>query len=374
MLSNVEDESAEDAKRVLTLLCTAKRPLTVEELIDGIAVELGDDPKFNEDSRLPNEQDIRRICPGFIEVDLHPKTNQSTMRIAHYSVQESLESDRIRRSNMASFSIGRLEANTEVASICLAYLMDPELCKTWVKRESVRTKYPLAVYAAENWPAHYHEGSNMETQLHRLAVRLFHSSSHDSRALESWVNLYKWDGYKRNGLGDRILSPIYLASRLGLDAVVHELTSDPGSAFCRDKCYGNALVAAAEHGHPTTIQVLVDHGVDVNYAGFEGTALHLASSKGNVKVVEALLDRGANIEAQDYRGKSPLYNAAFYGHEAVARLLLDRGANINPLGSFETPLESAASTGREKVRDRWLARSVRQGALADQNCTAGAAG
>jgi hypothetical protein len=191
MLSNIEDESAEDAKRILTLLCTAKRPLTVEELIDGIAVELGDDPKFNEDSRLPDEQDIRHICPGFIEVDLHPKTNKSTMRIAHYSVQEYLESDRIRESKMASFSIGRREANTEVASICLAYLMDPELCKTWVKGELVHIKYPLAEYAAENWPAHY-EGSNTDPQLHRLAVRLSHSSSRDSRAIETFVNTYLW--------------------------------------------------------------------------------------------------------------------------------------------------------------------------------------
>jgi hypothetical protein len=72
MLSNIEEESADDARRILSLLCTARRPLTVRELIDGIAVELGDHPRFNADSRLMNEEDIRRICPGFIELDLQP--------------------------------------------------------------------------------------------------------------------------------------------------------------------------------------------------------------------------------------------------------------------------------------------------------------
>ena len=61
MLLNIEEESADDARRILTLLCTAKLPLSVSELIDGVAVELGDDPRFNEDSRLTNEDDIRHI-------------------------------------------------------------------------------------------------------------------------------------------------------------------------------------------------------------------------------------------------------------------------------------------------------------------------
>jgi phosphoribosylformylglycinamidine (FGAM) synthase PurS component len=185
---NIDEESAADAKRILTLLCTARRPLSVAELIDGIAVELGEDPQFNKDSRLMSADDIRHICPGLVEIglgtyitppsinidiydevheakevdeDYNPVTvrivhdldddddddddeiheedetdeenevgqdyNTATVRIAHYPVQEYLESDRIRLSRAENFSIEHAEANIDVACICLVYLMNPVL-------------------------------------------------------------------------------------------------------------------------------------------------------------------------------------------------------------------------------------------------------
>ncbi|KAL2136905.1 hypothetical protein VTI74DRAFT_66 [Chaetomium olivicolor] len=133
MLSNIDKESEADAIRMLTLLCTARRPLTVEELIDSIAVELGDNPQFNEDSRLMNgADDIRRICPGFIELDLSPKNGGTTVRIAHYSVQEYLESDRIRSSATAQYAVDREHANNAVALICLIYLLHPGFRDAWL--------------------------------------------------------------------------------------------------------------------------------------------------------------------------------------------------------------------------------------------------
>jgi ankyrin repeat protein len=342
MLYSIEEESVEDAKRILTLLCTAKRPLRVEELIDGIAVELGDDPKFNEDSRLMNVNDIRHICPGFIEVDL-----EVTVRIAHYSVQEYLESDRILTSGTARFSVRRAQANTEVASICLAYLLDPGLSEAYLNQvEDFHDKYPLAAYAASNWSEHYHEGSPSDPRLHHLALALFHD---DQVALVSWANIYKWGGYKRDGLGDRILSPLYLAARLGLDPVVRVLADETAAARPSKNYFELALIAAATHGHATSVQLLLDHGVAIDYQGFEGTALHTAAQNGHVRVVEILLNHGADIEAQDYRCRSALYKAVSTGQDDIVRLLLDRGADVSPLGTYNTPLECAASNGREAM-------------------------
>jgi ankyrin repeat domain-containing protein 50 len=56
-------------RQILTILCYAKRLLTVLELIEGIAVELGDNLRLNLDSRLDNEDDIYRIYPGLIELN-----------------------------------------------------------------------------------------------------------------------------------------------------------------------------------------------------------------------------------------------------------------------------------------------------------------
>ncbi|KAK4143731.1 ankyrin repeat-containing domain protein [Dichotomopilus funicola] len=361
MLANIEEESAEEAKRILTLLCTAKRPLAVEELIDGIAVELGDNPRFNEDSRLMGEDDIRHICPGFIEVDANVDDNsgsEATVRIAHYSVQEYLESTRILASgsSMARYAVQREQANTEVAAICLAYLRNRELCDACLRQNLSAWKfarmYPLANYAATNWPEHYREGHGDDGGLHELALGLFHD---DQLSLVSWANIFKWGGYKRDGLGDRILSPLYLAARLGLDQIVSVLAAElkSSSSSCPSRplrnAFEQALIAAATHGHASTVHALIDHGADVDFQGFEGTALHLASRHGHLAATQALLDRGADIEAQDYRGKTALYDSAAWGKEEIVQFLLDRGAQHTPLGAYDTPLECAASSGRDKI-------------------------
>ncbi|KAK4041653.1 ankyrin repeat, PH and SEC7 domain-containing protein secG [Parachaetomium inaequale] len=368
MLYSIEEESVDDARRILTLLCTAKRPLRVEELIDGIAVELGDDPKFNEDSRLMNENDIRHICPGFIEVDLKAESNEVTVRIAHYSVQEYLESDRILTSGTARFSVRRAEANTEVASICLAYLVDPGLSEAYINQvEGFHKQYPLAAYAASNWPEHYHEGSCSDPRLHHLALALFHD---DQVALVSWANSYKWGGYKRDGLGDRTLSPLYLAARLGLDPVVRVLADETAAARPSKNYFELALIAAATHGHATSVQLLLNHGVAIDYQDFEGTALHTAAKNGHIRVVEALLDGGADIEAQDYRGKTALYDPARMDMDAIVRLLLGRGADVDIVrllldrgadpneGQYRTSLELAVLRGSTEALGPLLRRSA----------------
>jgi ankyrin repeat protein len=356
MLHNIEEESVDDARRILTLLCTAKRPLRVEELIDGIAVELGDDAKFNEDSRLMNQDDIRHICPGFIEVDFNNERKEVTVRIAHYSVQEYLESDRILASGTARFSVRRKEANTEMASICLVYLMDRGLCEacmteTWVF--GYNSNYPLAAYAAGNWADHYHEGDALDPELHRLALALFHD---EDCALVSWANIYKWAGYKRDGLGDRILTPLYLAARLGLDPVVRVLAEESSTTTTttnKKHYFESALITAATAGHASTVALLLSHANPanpaINHLGFEGTALHLAARHGHLDVVTTLLAHSADIEAHDYRGKTPLYDAAGGGKDEVVQLLLERGAEIEPAGGYDTPLECAALGGREAV-------------------------
>jgi hypothetical protein len=54
----------------LTLICYTKRPLTVPELIDANAVELGDNLQLNPNSRLLGKNEISAVCPGLLEVDI----------------------------------------------------------------------------------------------------------------------------------------------------------------------------------------------------------------------------------------------------------------------------------------------------------------
>ncbi|KIM94779.1 hypothetical protein OIDMADRAFT_34784 [Oidiodendron maius Zn] len=149
--------SEQDARRILTLRCCAKRPLTVSELIDVNAVEIGDNPRLNPDSRLLGEDEICAVCPGLVEVDTRPK-GDTTVRIAYFSVQEYLESERILQQSAAMFSVTRPKADAEVTSICLTYLLEPAL-----SRKSI-AKYPFALYTANTWHRHFHDAGEVNAQ------------------------------------------------------------------------------------------------------------------------------------------------------------------------------------------------------------------
>ena len=109
ILREIDKSCVDDAKRILTSLCFAKRPMTISEL----AVELGNS-RLNLSRRLQDKDDIGQICPSFIDIGLGgPETlptrechgKARTVRIVHYSVQEFLESDRIRQQSMARHSM-----------------------------------------------------------------------------------------------------------------------------------------------------------------------------------------------------------------------------------------------------------------------------
>ena len=299
MLLNIDEEFVQDAKRILTLLCCAKRPLTVPELIDGTAVELGDNLRLNPAGRLFGEDAICSVCPGLIEVDARPDDEISTVRIAHFSVQEYLESDRILQHKAAPFCVRKLEANAEIASICLTYLLEPAL-----SRDSME-KYPLALYAAKTWHEHFRDGDE-NTHARHQALRLFRSSGGE---FENWVTIWNVDSYDGRRASGKVPSPVYYASLLGLDLVLSKLLCEKpsGSGFsalsppeisdlanARGGFYGNALQAASYKGHEKLVELLLDKGADVNaQGGYYGNALQVASDKGHEKLVELLLGRGA---------------------------------------------------------------------------------
>ena len=182
MLLNMTPDYFEESYRMLTLLCCAKRPLTVPELFDGLSVELGNAPKFNPGRRLETPEDIHKICPGFIEIDMQPYNKESIVRIAHFSVQEYLESGRL-VGNVAKFSIQKRQAHTDIACICLTYLLEPGLPVSKNQEE----EYPLARYAAKTWHEHFHDADRDQHLLQLQLERLFKSTSQ----IEAWASI--WD-------------------------------------------------------------------------------------------------------------------------------------------------------------------------------------
>jgi ankyrin repeat protein len=122
----------------------------------------------------------------------------------------------------------------------------------------------------------------------------------------------------------------------------HRLTTDDGST---------ALMAAAGIGHRSyqprqpraerspsaeaAVKILVDAGADVNAVNeADYTALHAATFRGWNEVVQYLVTHGANINARDYRGRTPFRMAEgtkqsfqFQSWPEIAELLRRLGAD-----------------------------------------------
>ncbi|MCJ1430068.1 hypothetical protein MMC29_007983, partial [Sticta canariensis] len=388
MLCNIDHELVEDARRILTLLCFAVRPLSVPELIDGVAVEINDPPGLNYKCRLQNFSDLHTICPGLIDINL--RTSQATktdhedstptVQIAHFSVQEYLESKRIRHQKAAIFSLTSLTAHSEIAQICLVYLLEPGLSRSRLDR-SVVEKYPLAKFSAKYWNQHYQNTVQPTTRLNEFVLRLFQNRD----SFVNWIKLHDVDDpwfepITFNRKSEDIAAPIYYASLLGLDHILIRLfktvnadnltttaSSIPSMTNIsrlvntqgRGQC-DNALQTALSSGHEQVVQLLLDKEANVNaQGGWYGNALQAASSKGHEQIVQLLLKQGADVNSQGGLLGNALQAASSKGHEQIVQLLLNQGADVNAQGGYYgNALQAASSKGDEQIVQLLLNRGA----------------
>ncbi|KAG2413226.1 hypothetical protein HFD88_002415 [Aspergillus terreus] len=343
ILCSIDNDYIEDVRRVLTVLCYARRPVTVEELIDAHAVDLSEPPRLDRDGRSYEQDDLVDICLGLIEIaSAEDDDGQPTLivRIAHFSVQEYLQSDRILRQNPRIFAMQTLSEEP----------LD----------ETKLTLFPFARFAATHWLSHYAASGEGKRKVELFVLRLFKD---EMMAFITWIRLHDIDRPWLNRPDyvlpmTRIASPIYYAALLGLEFVLNSLlplhTENPKLSETVDApggSYGHALQAASVNGHEKVVQMLLDRGADINaQGGVHNNALVAASYLGHEKIVQILLDRGADINAQSVYYGSALQAASVNGHEKVVQMLLDRGADINAQSVYYgSALQAASNNGHEKV-------------------------
>ncbi|MCJ1329124.1 hypothetical protein MMC10_005801 [Thelotrema lepadinum] len=122
--------------------------------------------------------------------------------------------------------------------------------------------------------------------------------------------------------------------------------------------YSSPLQDAIGTGDETLLQLLLDHGFDINSEThyLHGSALHDAADRGHVNMVRKLIELGADVNRHaGYRGW-PLHAAVAQNHELVADVLLRAGADPNlHTKELQSALQIACAAGRQSLVKTLLA-------------------
>ena len=163
---------------------------------------------------------------------------------------------------------------------------------------------------------------------------------------------------KEYGVQGRIGTPLQAAAYVGNEKFLRQLLKE--EALSKEDDFDMALQAAANAGHREIVvqaaanagyreivDVLLQHGADVNAReGPFGTALSVALDARNEEIVLTLLARGADATGCD---GPALFVAAKAGKVELVRKLLSQGANINWDKDGKTALSAALDAGRGSI-------------------------
>jgi uncharacterized protein len=94
-----------------------------------------------------------------------------------------------------------------------------------------------------------------------------------------------------------------------------------------------ALIQATIYNNVEVVQILIEHGANVNTRDFFGgnAALHFAAKNYSLELLQLLLKNKAEIDIKDINGNTPLFQAVVNasGKGGVIQQLLLHGANRN---------------------------------------------
>ena len=333
------------AKKVLSWITCAKRPLSTVELQHAIAVEPGKS-EFDK-KRQPDIEDIVSVCAGLVTVD----EESNIIRLVHYTTQEYFE-------RTQNYWFPNTEA--DISIICVTYLsfdvFKRSFCQTDEEFEERLRSNQFFEYATRNWGHHARKASPLSQVLNQAIVDFLNSEAKvnaSSQGLLAVKRHFSHLNYSQDV--PRRMTGLHLTAYFGVKAVV-ELLLETGKVDVNSKdTWGlTPLWWTAQNGHEAVVKLLLETGkVDVDSKDIWGlTPLWWAAQNGHEAVVKLLLKTGkVNVELKDRDSQTPLLSAAQNGHEAVVKLLLEKGnVNVNSKNSWgQTPLWWAAWNRHEAV-------------------------
>ncbi len=334
-LKRIQTQAGNDGAlgmRILSWIAHAKRPLSVEELRHGLAVEYDDDAgeldELDKDNLLSQES-LVDVCAGLVVID----STSRIIRLVHYTTQEYFDKERLHLFN---------DAEVDISRACLAYL-SYNYGTDFTTRE-LRTKvlqsHPFLEYATVHWFLHVEScllADNPDPDFLEVVANFKSSDmiSISSDLLRKLSNIMRIEFLDRFELDRKSkVFPLQVAASEGLKELVivildHSTGSCPG--------LDNALTLASYRGHLNVVKLLLQYGAQVDSIvttgyGISTTALAEACRGGHLSVAKFLVENGADIHGGALAYWPPLHCAAGYGHPTLVDFLLKEGVNPNARG------------------------------------------
>ena len=234
---------AEVAKRAISWITYAERPLKTWELCHALAVELGKEELDQEN--IDDVDDIVSFCAGLVTVD----EESNIIRLVHYTTQEYFE--RVRETWIPN-------AQQEITSACLTYLSFSTFrsgsCSSDEELKRRLEQYVFLDYAARYWG---HHTRTVQEKVYKLASSFLQNDSFVSCAVQTMsmsMSGYRWSGYSQSF--PKQATGLHLTARFGLSYLLEKLLAERDDVDSKDKNGRTPLSWAAESGHEAVVKLL----------------------------------------------------------------------------------------------------------------------
>jgi hypothetical protein len=304
-------DDVELAKRVLSTIARAYRPLQANELQHALAVNPEDDDI--DEKALMDVEIICSACAGLVTVE----QESNSIRPVHYTAQEYFEAQRRQKSP---------KGHTELAETCLAYLLFNGWCESFSASRNESDgweRFSLLCYAIVYRGDHAREADTDE-----LDNAILRYLSDDDRIRKTSNTFWRARSLWPDKVGS---SGLFMTTAFGLTRIVKSGLKGQWHLKTNEyRRHMTALHCAAQFGRSETLSFLLTQGVDVNDRWAGVTALHLAARQGHEECLNILLEQGADVTLTSVQGLSALHVAALQGK--AVEPFLNKGPMSNRFG------------------------------------------
>ncbi|KAK4442332.1 ankyrin repeat-containing domain protein [Podospora aff. communis PSN243] len=356
ILASIPEDTWQIAKTAFVLLAHSMRPLTIQEVAEGMVIDPEGHRFEPEEQRLTNYRQVLEICSSLVSVtkgvhdcprwllemrSLGGISSQAVndmpedleiVRLARFSVQEYMTLRRNKQQpRICRYLCTDTDGHAIITKLSLVYLLD---FSRGLRLASFDFgEFPFLAYAARYWPEHWRLQLSATDQkaVDALVRRLFDTDPSTCFNYINYLNICPRDSFladdpdtsdpgQSTSLAkclDSLPQPLYYSAELG------HMQLFSGQ-------FGQAIQIAARFGHKDVVAMLLNRGADTNRrCGRYGYVLQAAAFGGHIEVVKLLLDTNANIDAVGGRYWTALNAACHQQHLDTAAMLLDHGADVD---------------------------------------------